>query len=82
MPNDTRILVVDDEIPPGARILAVADAFDAMTSDRPYREAKPIQEALAVIQEARGGQFCPIVSDAFLSSQDMQASHHAQYSHC
>lgn len=71
-----------DEIPLGARILGVADAFDAMVSDRPYRAAKPVEEALSVVEEERAGQFCPVVSEAFLSSPEMQASHHVQHSHC
>lgn len=54
------------EIPLGARIFAVADAFDAMTTDRPYRKALSFEEAVARIQEGRGAQFDPAVVDAFL----------------
>ena len=53
-------------IPLGARIVAVADAFDAMTSDRPYRKARSVEEALSVLQECRGAQFDPRIVDAAL----------------
>lgn len=49
-----------------ARIIAVADAFDAMTSDRPYRKALSKEEAIAAIVAQRGKQFSPEVVDAFL----------------
>jgi diguanylate cyclase (GGDEF)-like protein/putative nucleotidyltransferase with HDIG domain len=52
------------EIPASARILAVADALDAMTSDRPYRGALPMIEALRVIDDNAGTQFCPEVVGA------------------
>jgi putative nucleotidyltransferase with HDIG domain len=54
------------DIPLGARIFAVADSFDAMTSDRPYRRGRPFQEALGEIFGGRGGQFDPTITDAFL----------------
>ncbi len=54
-----------DEIPLGARIFSVADSFDAMTSDRPYRAALPPEDALAEIQRNSGSQFDPIAVDAF-----------------
>jgi diguanylate cyclase (GGDEF)-like protein len=47
------------EIPIGARILHVADAFDSMISDRVYRSAMTLTEALAELRQAAGGQFCP-----------------------
>ena len=53
-----------EEIPLAARILSVADALDAMTSDRPYRKALPLTVALDEIRTKRGSQFCPRVSDA------------------
>jgi len=58
--------VAGDAIPLGARILAVADTFDAMTSHRPYRPAMPTQEALAEIRRCAGTQFDPLVVTAFL----------------
>jgi len=50
-----------DDIPLGARILAVADAFDAMTSKRPYREPMDREQALAVLRHGRGRQWDPLV---------------------
>lgn len=55
-----------EDIPLGARVLAVADAFDAMTSDRPYRPALSIDEAIAEIGRCTGTQFDPVVVTAFL----------------
>jgi putative nucleotidyltransferase with HDIG domain len=54
-------------IPLGARIFAVADTFDAMTSDRPYRRALPAQVALEEIRREAGRQFDPEVVRVFLS---------------
>ena len=53
-------------IPLGARILAVADAYDAMTSDRPYRPAMSRERALEEIKRCVTTQFDPVVADAFL----------------
>ena len=50
----------------GASVLVVADSFDAMTSDRPYRKAMSDEIACAEIERGRGGQFDPVVVDAFL----------------
>lgn len=55
-----------DEIPLGARIVAVVDAFDAMTSDRPYRRNLGTQEALRRLKEAKYKQFDPLVVDALV----------------
>jgi polar amino acid transport system substrate-binding protein len=46
-----------EAIPVASRILLVADAFDAMTSDRPYRRALPVQQALAELRRHAGTQF-------------------------
>lgn len=53
------------EIPLGARIIAVADTFDAMVSDRPYSEAAAHKRSREVIAENSGSQFDPEVADAF-----------------
>jgi HD-GYP domain-containing protein (c-di-GMP phosphodiesterase class II) len=53
------------KIPLGSRILAVADAFDAMTTDRPYRKGMPPWEALEEIVNKAGKQFDPEVVEAF-----------------
>ncbi|MEA4912911.1 MAG: HD-GYP domain-containing protein [Oscillospiraceae bacterium] len=55
------------EIPLEASIIAVADAFDAMTSDRPYRRGFSTEKAISVIAEESGRQFCPEVAKAMLS---------------
>jgi HD-GYP domain-containing protein (c-di-GMP phosphodiesterase class II) len=60
----------DEQIPLGARIFAVVDTFDAMTSDRPYRAALSIQTARAEIERCAGTQFDPQVAEAFLSIPD------------
>ena len=57
----------EDEIPLPARIFAVVDVFDALTSERPYRPAWPQDKALEYIKAQRGRQFDPQVVDAFLS---------------
>jgi HD-GYP domain-containing protein (c-di-GMP phosphodiesterase class II) len=54
------------EIPEEARLLAVADAFDAMTSMRPYRRALPVDNALQEIERCAGTQFDPVFASAFL----------------
>jgi putative nucleotidyltransferase with HDIG domain len=53
------------QVPLGARILAVADAFDAMVTDRPYRKGKPHWEALEELDRFAGTQFDPKVVNAF-----------------
>jgi HD-GYP domain-containing protein (c-di-GMP phosphodiesterase class II) len=55
-----------DEIPIGARIVAVLDAFDAMISHRPYRAGLPFEEAIRRLLEAKGTQFDPQVVDCFI----------------
>jgi HD-GYP domain-containing protein (c-di-GMP phosphodiesterase class II) len=55
-----------EEIPIGARILAVADSFDAMTTERPYRKVLTAQEAKEELIRSKGKQFDPQVVDAFL----------------
>jgi putative nucleotidyltransferase with HDIG domain len=55
-----------DEIPVGARVLAIADCYDALTSDRPYRRALDHETAIAMIHERRGSMFDPRMTDAFL----------------
>lgn len=55
-----------DRIPVGARIIAVADAYDAMTSDRPYRRTMSKVEAVAELRRCSGSQFDPAVVDAMI----------------
>jgi response regulator RpfG family c-di-GMP phosphodiesterase len=56
-----------EEILPSARIFAVADSFDAITSDRPYRRASSFESGRQIIRECSGTQFDPEVVSAFLS---------------
>jgi HD-GYP domain-containing protein (c-di-GMP phosphodiesterase class II) len=56
----------DKEIPLIARILAVADAFDAMTQDRVYRKALPLDDALTEIERNAGTQFDPEIAELFV----------------
>jgi len=57
------------EISLGARIVAIADSFDAMTSSRPYRRALDYQSAIAELEAGRGSQFDPELVDLFISLQ-------------
>jgi len=59
-----------NEIPLGARIFAIADALDAITSDRPYRKAKPFAEARKEIERCSGGQFDPAIVAVYRSLPD------------
>jgi HD-GYP domain-containing protein (c-di-GMP phosphodiesterase class II) len=56
------------EIPEEARLLSVVDAFDAMTSTRPYRRALPTSRALGEIERCAGTQFDPALAAAFLDA--------------
>lgn len=58
-----------EEIPQVARVLAVADVYDAVTSERPYRKAWSHEKAVAYIRDAAGTQFDPQVVEAFLQVQ-------------
>ncbi|MGA8041468.1 MAG: HD domain-containing phosphohydrolase [Terracidiphilus sp.] len=60
----------DNEIPIGARIFAVADALDAITSDRPYRRARSFDAARTEILRCSGTQFDPAVVEVFLKIPD------------
>jgi putative nucleotidyltransferase with HDIG domain len=57
-----------EEIPLGARIVAVAESFDNMASDHPYKSARTFEDALAELCRCSGTQFDPLVVDAFLRS--------------
>ena len=56
-----------EQIPYLARITAVVDAFDAMTSKRAYRDAIPIETVKEEIKKCSGSQFDPVMADAFLN---------------
>lgn len=59
-----------EQIPLAARILSVVDSFDAMTHDRPYRDALPTNWALAELKRCAGTQFDPTIVEAFIQSQE------------
>jgi len=59
-----------EDIPLLGRILAVTDAYSAMITDRPYRKALSVQEAVAELEAGRGGQFDPRCVDAFIQALD------------
>jgi diguanylate cyclase (GGDEF)-like protein len=61
--------VAGEAIPLGARIVAVADAFAAMTADRPYRAARAPAEALVELRDCAGSQFDPRVVEAFVAAR-------------
>jgi putative nucleotidyltransferase with HDIG domain len=62
------------DIPIGARILAVVDCFDALTSDRPYRLRLTSDEAVAILMTRRGTMYDPLVVDAFLECKESMRS--------
>ncbi|HZG86893.1 HD-GYP domain-containing protein [Paenibacillus sp.] len=63
-----------EQIPLPARIMAVADTFDAMTSDRVYRNALDISDVIEEIRRQKNAQFDPVVADAFLAIADRLGS--------
>jgi len=58
--------LVGEEIPLFGRIMAIADAYDAMTSDRPYRDGMPVEKALSILESGRGTQWDPAFVDVFI----------------
>lgn len=56
-----------EEIPVAARIFAIADVFDALTSERPYKEALPLETAMEMMERERGSHFDPRMLDLFIS---------------
>jgi putative nucleotidyltransferase with HDIG domain len=57
-----------EQIPLEACVVGLADAWDAMTTDRPYRASMPVDEAVAEVHRCRGTQFAPVVVDAFFAA--------------
>lgn len=62
-------------IPLGARILSVVDCYDALTSDRPYRPALPVSDALEILVQRRGKMYDPLVVDTFVREYALLAQH-------
>jgi HD-GYP domain-containing protein (c-di-GMP phosphodiesterase class II) len=60
-PNDARA----QEIPLSARIFAIADVFDALTSQRPYKKSLGFEETMKILDQGRGSHFDPELLDAF-----------------
>jgi putative two-component system response regulator len=58
------------EIPIAARIVAIADVFDALTTTRPYRKALPVEKALDVVRQGSGSHFDPEVVDSFFAIEN------------
>jgi putative nucleotidyltransferase with HDIG domain len=70
------------QIPLGARILAVVDCFDALTSDRPYRRRLSDEDALAILMQRRGSMYDPLIVDTFAAVKDrLEAPMAARESH-
>lgn len=69
--------VAGEEIPLTAPVTAIADTFDAITHKRPYKDARTIEDALAVILRASGTLFDPAVVDAFLTLDHTELVNHA-----
>lgn len=67
--------LIGDQIPIEAAILAVADTYDAMTSDRSYRKGLPHQVAVDEIKKCTGSQFNPVVAEAFLKIEKEVEEH-------
>lgn len=63
-----------EEIPLSARVVAIADAFEAMTSDRPYRKALSVQTALGEIRACKGTQFDPHIAEKFVDMFEQEES--------
>ena len=58
------------DIPIEARISTIADFWDAITSERPYRDAMPLEKAIQVMNEERGKSFDPRLLDLFMDEND------------
>jgi putative two-component system response regulator len=59
-----------NEIPIACRIVAIADVFDALTTQRPYKKPFSLEESFAIIRDERGKHFAPDVVDTFFAIQD------------
>jgi len=69
-----------NDIDPGARIIAVADVFDATRSDRPYRPGMSLEKVIAIIKDGSGTQFDPEVVAAFLQLITDKSTKHPKFS--
>ncbi len=71
--------LVGEQIPLEGRITAVADVFDALSSQRPYKPAFPLEKCYAILMDGRGSHFDPRVLDAFLHHRDEAIAIQRQY---
>ena len=62
--------ISEQEIPLSARVMAVADVFDALVSRRSYKEPFSVEKALSIIKEDAGTHFDPLVAKAFVEAED------------
>ncbi|HEU4760352.1 MAG TPA: HD domain-containing phosphohydrolase, partial [Dehalococcoidia bacterium] len=65
----------DERIPIGARVVAVVDAYDAITTDRPYRDAVSHEEAAEILRQGAGSQWDPAVARVFLETIEADGDH-------
>jgi HD-GYP domain-containing protein (c-di-GMP phosphodiesterase class II) len=59
-----------EEIPLSARIMAVADVFDALVAERVYKPAMPFEKAMGIIKKDAGTHFDPVIAEAFLNAEE------------
>ena len=62
--------IAGENIPLSGRLVSLADAFDAMTHSRPYKDALSVDEAVAEISDQRGRQFDPVLVDLFCDAYE------------
>lgn len=62
-----------EEIPIAARIMAIADVFDAISAKRCYRDAMPLEKCFSIIQEGKGTDFDPVIAELFLNVREKVA---------
>ena len=67
--------LIGDDIPLSARIMSVADVFDAISQKRCYRDAMPLEECFAIIEQGRGKDFDPQIVDVFMDIKDKVAKY-------
>jgi len=71
--------IAGDDIPVSARLMAVADVYDALSSRRVYKPPMPHAEAASIIREGRGSHFDPDMVDAFVGLEEKFCEISAQY---
>jgi len=68
-----------EDIPIGARLVSVADAFDTITTDRSYRRARSTEYAIEELRKCSGMQFCPVAVEAFISGFNKRLSYSSSH---